>query len=124
MRSPFSRYANALLFVPVMGDRIKVDPETGNETPVEEIVEIVAMLNQNGSSKERSLPGVDLSEVFLEGYLVAPMQLPERVRLPLECDAIVDGCKGRIKIRLLMKSSYRSEKKSGRKIQAYFRQSS
>lgn len=127
MKSPFSRYANATLFVPVMGDRIKVDPETGNEIPVAEIVEITAMLKQESSkddTKERSLPGIDLSEVFLKGYLVAPMQLPERVSLPLECEAIVDGCRGRIKIPLLIKSPYRVEKKTGLKIQAYFRQSS
>lgn len=124
-RSPFHRYANATLFIEVASDRTKKDEETGNEIPVGEVLSFKALLEQDLKAKDDTnttyLPGTNMTEIYFTGYLVEPMEFPDRVSLPLECDAEVDGVKGRVRLPFMARSPFGEERKTGRKIQAYFR---
>ncbi|MEW5857380.1 MAG: hypothetical protein AB1861_08365 [Cyanobacteriota bacterium] len=127
-RSPFRRYANATLFIEVASDRTKTDEETGNEIPVSDRLSFRALLEQDTEAKDDTnttyLAGANVSEIYFTGYLVEPMEFPNRVSLPLECDAEVDGVAGRVRIPFMARSPFGEERKTGRKIQAYFRKAS
>lgn len=122
--SPFRRYSNSQLLLQIYNGRIKEDKETGNLIPVPETLELSALLNASKSkedTKQRTLPAADLNEIYVTGYLVAPMQWPEGVKLPIECDAVIGGQKGRLKLELRLASSWGEERKTGAKISGYFR---
>jgi hypothetical protein len=120
--SAFGNFANAKLFisVPTAGETVDSD---GNVIPGSTTLEISAMLLQDsrGDKQPRSIPEDHINDLFLTGYLVDPPDLPENVKLPLDCEAEVSGVKGRVWIPLTIKSPFLVDQILGLKIQAYWR---
>lgn len=120
-RSRFSKYANAVLTLQIPTEGLQRD-EDGNYQPIYEPMEIKAILSESKSSQERSLPAVDVSQLYVEGVLVDPMQFPPGVQPPLECDAVIDERRGRLSLAIGIGTGIdkKAERKTGQVIQGYF----
>jgi hypothetical protein len=121
-RSPFQKYANAFLTLEIPTGGLRVDEETGNQLPIYEKLSIEAIMSAARDPTERSLPGVDANSIYLEGCLVNPKQFPVGIQPPLECEAVVDGRKGRLKLAIAIRTGIDKmvEKKTGQVVQGYF----
>ena len=69
----------ALLTFYVKDGTIEVDEMTGVEVESDRAVTIQAYLTQEKNSEDIDLPGVNASSVWLEGYCVEPMIMPEGI---------------------------------------------
>lgn len=117
----FDNFANTKLFVSVPIDGITTDPETGNVVSGSKLVEVKAMLLQvsKGDKQPRNIPEDHLNDLFLLGYLIDPF--PSNLTLPIDCEAEIDGVRGRIWIPLIIKSPFLVDEALGQRIQAYWR---
>ena len=124
MKSPFRRYANAILKIARQGDFTIEDPETGNRIPHIEYQEVRAMLNTTDSkddNKTKQMAGIDAQSIYVKGYLTEPMFFPEDVKPPLEVECILNGVKGSLEVTLFINDSYGAWKKTGQPIRGYFK---
>jgi hypothetical protein len=69
MASALTALANATATFTVAGSATITDPETGNIKPVDESV-VVSLFLKAEKQRNRQFPGVDIEEVFFEGYAV------------------------------------------------------
>lgn len=112
------RYVAATLYLQMVSETLRIDEETGNAMPVLEPKEFHAVVKQNNQMQQQ-LPGLDVSEIAVSGYLTDPMLLPDGLRFPLECDAEVGGRRGRLRIPFLISTAL--DKKTGQKFQGIFK---
>lgn len=124
MKSPFRRYANAVLSIPRQGEFTIEDPETGNRIPHIEFEQMRAMLNATDSkddNKTKQLYGVDAQSIYVEGYLTEPMFFPEGISPPMEIECELNGVRGSLEITLYLNDSYGAWRKTGQPIRGYFK---
>lgn len=122
MSSAFSYLANTRIFASIPIQGTTTDPD-GNVVSGSIPLEISAMLLQDskGDKQPRNIPEDHLNDLFLIGYLVDPPQLPDNVKLPIDCDAEIAGVLGRIWIPLTIKSPFFVDEIIGQRIEAYWR---
>jgi hypothetical protein len=70
--------ANAAVDFWVAGQGVMTDPDTGNVSPAQELVKYKAFLKAVNVDRT-VLPGVDITDVVYEGYVVDPQELDPRV---------------------------------------------
>jgi len=82
MKSPFNGFANATLFLPSLSGDFVTDPETGNKSLVETLIEYKVILLIKDKGINVYLDGVNRKETRLRGYLVDPLTFPTGFSLP------------------------------------------
>lgn len=120
--SVFSCYANSVLKLPELSDKLEID-ELGNEKPVTKIINVAAILKQTASKddqKQENLAGQDANRVYMTGWLVNPMKYPKGCIPPFECDAIINNKHGRFFAKPKIDNPYGPEEITGEKITGWF----
>jgi hypothetical protein len=119
MISPFKPWANTIIRLQTTGQLI-TNSETGNQSPSEIIEEFDAILYQKEKPKTEVRFGQNAEEIYVEGYLVAPMLFPDEIQPPIVCKAIINGIEGQLEIPLLIPSPFEVNRKTGDRIKGYF----
>lgn len=125
MPSPLAPYFNATLSVKAYAGPGHEDPDTGNwidgasaPLTVRALLEPVSNLSTTGA---RLSSGLDVSEVYLQGWLVDPLDFPTGFDLPAQINATLDGRIGVFNCVLKPRSPWGDEKILGRMVEGVFR---
>lgn len=122
MPSPFPKLLHNATLTFIRYNQSGVD-EFGNPTQTAgETLEVIAFLKQQRDPKEGREQGVDVNQIYVEGYAISPMQLPSWVVPGVTAQGNVPGLgEGTLKIvpgitvaRELL------ERTAGTKIRGYF----
>lgn len=129
MATPFSARTNATLRFEVSSGVLATDPVTGNVKPTAVVMVVQAMLNQKSRANRERRPGVDVTAVYLEGFVtevvgLGTAALPPIVTPDSPCQAVWDGKNGQFFMELTGRSSYGVEAITGDKIKGFFQLSS
>lgn len=119
-KSYFTKYANSTLNYKLPTGTLVTNPVTGN---VEEqtITHTASAILEFKNNVTRNEPGLDESEVKVDGYLVNPMQFPVGLVVPHIMDAEIGGVKGQLSLVETIASPWGEEKLLGKYIQGTFR---
>ncbi len=96
--SGFEPFANTTLTFVVSGDSVTVDPDTGNEIPVAVEDVYLAHLSQKKLPKYLAEAGVDETTIYLEGKLISPWLMGERLRPNAIAKADFQGALGEFEL--------------------------
>jgi hypothetical protein len=118
--SPFATFANATLRFQIVSGNLAIDPKTGNQQPGTAVLQVEALLQQKRDPNRTIRPGVDSSAVWLEGYAIEPMLLPNVVTPDSRAAAVWDSKQGEFFLELTGRSPYGVAPITGDKIRGYF----
>lgn len=124
-KSPFAphldNFSPATLTILASFGELRQNPKTLNMEPVQTPIQLTALLGATTKDPtERTMPGVDVNEVYVRGHLVNPMSFPAGVKPPLECDVEIGGQRGRLRLEQTIPFPA-LENRIGRFLQGYLR---
>lgn len=123
MSSPFASFANATLRFQVASGNLEPDSK-GNMRPSVAVVEVTALMEQARRPKVEPRAGVDTETAsYLEGFAVAPMQLPGVVSPKNRCAAIWAGRQGEFFLEPVARSPWEYERVTGDELRGWFQPS-
>lgn len=105
VQSPFLPFVNAQLRFEVAGGGLVTDLN-GNPIPGTAILEVKAVLQQQRNPNREIRPGVDPTSIWVEGFLVSPLELPGNVTPDSPCEMIWQGRRGRFWLEFSAKNAY------------------
>lgn len=124
-KSPFDikrfqdTYALLELQVPDVGNT--ATDATGNVLPAAKIQQYRAYLKPASKDpRQVELPGASVSQCYVRGYLVEPMDFPPGISPPLEVSCAMNGRKGKLQLEPAIARPFGSERYTGTAIQGWF----